>query len=77
MGRNEVEILDGQGRIYRPDRLVFHGNQVTIIDYKTGSFNSKHRQQLESYAIILEELNLVVTQKILVYIGEQIEPVFI
>ncbi|BFP41352.1 UvrD-helicase domain-containing protein [Flavobacteriaceae bacterium GF1] len=77
MGRNEVEILDGHGRLYRPDRLVFHGKQVAIIDYKTGAFNSKHHQQLESYATVLEELDLVVTQKILVYIGEQIEPVFI
>ena len=75
--RNEVEIMDAGGRLFRPDRLAFEGDQVTIIDYKTGERNPQHLQQLETYASLLKQLNLVVSQKILVYIGNKIEPVFI
>lgn len=75
--KNEVELMDGLGRTFRPDRLVFHSSQVTIIDYKTGVFDPKHKTQVETYAAILEEMNYVVSNKILVYIGSTIEPVFI
>ena len=33
-GKNEEEILFGNGRILRPDRLIFKENEVSIIDYK-------------------------------------------
>lgn len=76
---NEIEILDANGESFRPDRLVFEDNQVTLIDYKTGSPRPEHKNQLEKYAALLSELdgNLVVAQKILVYIGDKIKPVFI
>jgi len=75
--RNEVELMAANGQLFRPDRLVFKDKRVTIIDYKTGAKHIKHKDQLETYASLLEELDLVVTEKILVYIGDKIEPVFI
>ncbi|MEM1260166.1 MAG: UvrD-helicase domain-containing protein [Bacteroidota bacterium] len=75
--RNEVEIIDSQGTLFRPDRLVFHNDEVTIIDYKTGDHRPEHTQQLKIYTSLLEELGFVVTHQILVYIGDEIEPVFI
>ena len=74
---NEVEIMDAQGNLHRPDRLIFNDTSVTILDYKTGGRRSEHEQQLSTYATILEEQGFVVTQQILVYIGNKIEPVFI
>lgn len=75
--KNEVEILTSGGDLFRPDRLVFHNDGVTIIDYKTGDHRMEHAQQIKTYASILEELGFVVTHQILVYIGDEIEPVFI
>jgi ATP-dependent exoDNAse (exonuclease V) beta subunit len=78
-GMNEIEILDEEGESFRPDRLVFKENHVTLIDYKTGSQRPEHKSQLKKYSTLLKELdsNLVVAEKILVYIGDKIEPVFI
>ncbi|MEO0573091.1 MAG: UvrD-helicase domain-containing protein [Bacteroidota bacterium] len=75
--KNEAEIMNSKGDLFRPDRLVFHDNEVVIIDYKTGDNRPEHNQQLKTYASILEELGFVVTHQILVYIGDEIEPVFI
>ena len=75
--KNEVEIIDAKGNLFRPDRLVFKGDQVTIIDYKTGENRPEHVLQLKNYATLLHELGFVVTNQILVYIEKKIEPVFI
>lgn len=79
IGLNETELLDTNGKSYRPDRLVFDDNQIAIIDYKTGSFRQEHGEQLRKYEHLLQKIDPdhVVAQKILVYIGDKIEPVFI
>ena len=71
---NERDIIAKSGSMHRPDRLIFEtDNSVAIIDYKTGSEDEKHRIQLEEYENILEEMDLKVTKKILVYINDGIE----
>ena len=69
---NEQEILTDDKRILIPDRLIFNDNKVTIIDYKTGISNNKHRQQISNYGIALEALNFKIEKKLLVYINEEI-----
>lgn len=78
-GMNEIELLDIDGVSYRPDRMVIDKNQVTLIDYKTGIARPSHTDQLKKYAKLIQALDssLIVDQKILVYIGNKIEPVFI
>ncbi len=78
-GLNEIELLDENGDSYRPDRLVLEKGKAILIDYKTGVKKAQHKKQLEAYCMILEkmDMNLVVAHKILVYIGKDIEPVFI
>lgn len=75
--KNEQELLDTDGSILRPDRLVFSENGITIIDYKTGKFVEPHKKQLEKYAHILQNMGYVVLKRILVYIEEDIKPIFI
>jgi ATP-dependent exoDNAse (exonuclease V) beta subunit len=71
---NERDILSISGNMYRPDRLVFKNkDDVTIIDYKTGAESKKHLLQLQEYEIILLEMKLTVSKKILVYINDGIE----
>lgn len=68
----EREILTLEKQILIPDRLIFEGNKVTVIDYKTGKQEEKHRHQINTYAMALENLNFNVEKKLLVYITDEI-----
>lgn len=64
---NEKAILKTDGTKAIPDRLVKKGSSMTIIDYKTGDENRKHKNQLEVYASLLMSMGFSVDEKILVY----------
>ncbi len=73
---NEREIVDVDNQIIIPDRLVFNQkNEVTIIDYKTGSPSNEHHQQLLKYERVLKSMNYKVIKKLLIYINEKIDVV--
>uniref|UniRef100_A0AB33L455 DNA helicase n=1 Tax=Tenacibaculum sp. Pbs-1 TaxID=3238748 RepID=A0AB33L455_9FLAO len=70
---NEREIVDIDGQIVIPDRLVFYSkDEVVIIDYKTGKPSKAYHQQLLRYGRVLQALNFKVLKKLLVYIDEEI-----
>ena len=69
--RNEAEILLSTGQIVRPDRVVFHtSGLLSVLDYKTGSPQKKHKEQLDGYAEALSELGYEPIEKVLIYLGE-------
>ncbi|MCB0439261.1 MAG: UvrD-helicase domain-containing protein [Mangrovimonas sp.] len=71
--RNEQEIISANGKISRPDRLVFLDEKnVVLIDYKTGAESSQHILQLDDYAQSLNEMGYDVAKKILIYTNEEI-----
>ncbi len=71
---NERDIISSNGTIVRPDRLVINkSEQAILIDYKTGTFNKKHEQQLITYADIIHSMKIPVIKKILVYINNDID----
>ncbi len=71
---NERDIIASNGMILRPDRVVVNSeNDAVIIDYKTGVEDLKHRQQLQLYQDVLEDMGLRVKNKILVYINHNIQ----
>jgi len=70
---NEKEILTSGGKTLIPDRIVFKGKKVTVIDYKTGTFDLKHEGQINTYALVLSDMGYEVDKKILVYIGDKIK----
>ena len=47
---NETTLIDTDGQMYRPDRVVIKGNVVTVIDYKFGEHYHKYEGQLKKYA---------------------------
>ena len=47
---NEIELIDTDGRIYRPDRVVRCGDKIRIVDYKFGEQHSRYERQLKRYA---------------------------
>ncbi len=68
---NEKEIVTSSG-IVRPDRINLHEDgSLTIIDFKTGSANSSHAQQIEQYGMVLENMNYSVRKKLLVYVEDE------
>ncbi len=53
---NEKEIVDQYGHLKRIDRLVFTGEDIWIIDYKTGEESrEEYRKQIEEYAYIIKQ----------------------
>jgi len=74
---NETEILDVDGAVIRPDRVVISNKNVVLIDYKTGAQSTSHKNQLRHYEEILSKMGYFVTNKVLVYINESITPIFI
>ena len=70
---NEREIVDVDNQIIIPDRLVFTGDNVVIIDYKTGNPSKEHHQQLLKYERILKSMDFEVEKKILIYLNDKID----
>lgn len=78
VAKNESEIIGLNGSLFRPDRLVFEGQKVTVIDYKTGGEKPEDQTQINGYASLLQEMGYVVNNKILVYVSTQeIAPIFV
>jgi len=70
---NEREIITADGVFLRPDRFVVKNNEVTIIDYKTGSFSETYKNQIKGYASAISEIGCEVKEKLLVFVNENIE----
>jgi len=47
---NEVSLIDTDGAVYRPDRVVVSDGKVRIVDYKFGEHYRKYEHQLKKYA---------------------------
>ncbi len=65
---NEVTITDSQGHDHRPDRVVINGDEVMVIDYKTGQQHDEYQQQIGSYVALLKEMGYEKVKGQLVYI---------
>lgn len=66
---NERSLTDANGRMHRPDRVVFEGSGIVhILDYKTGSERPEHHEQLQKYRDVFEEAGFTVGQIGLLYI---------
>ena len=68
---NERSVITKTGLVLRPDRInISSDNTAVIIDYKTGSQNIWHADQLTEYANALQQMDIEVLQKILIYSNE-------
>ena len=75
--KNEQEIIDKNGLILRPDRLVIENNKVTIIDYKSGLPQPQHQDQVIKYGEALVEMGFELENRIIVYIEKDVKVEFI
>ncbi|MEP6261195.1 MAG: UvrD-helicase domain-containing protein [Gillisia sp.] len=73
----ERDIISPTGDILRPDRLNFDGKKVTIIDYKTGQLQRNHGEQMAQYEEVLSQMEFEVSNKILIYINDEVTVSFV
>ncbi|HQV50652.1 MAG: UvrD-helicase domain-containing protein [Flavobacteriales bacterium] len=66
--RNEATIIVSNGRSQRPDRVVFDGDHVRILDIKTGQPSPDHHDQVRSYMGYLRELGHAKVEGALLYV---------
>ena len=70
---NERQLLLADGKTAIPDRVTELNGSITILDYKTGLRNDKHRVQVGNYMKYLKEMEYTSYKAFLVYLGETIE----
>ena len=57
MVKNEVAIINSDGKSYRPDRVIVDGTKVIIVDFKFGIHDQKYIRQLERYVRLWKRMN--------------------
>ena len=71
---NEQTIIQKQGSLVKPDRMVLKNNSdMYLLDYKTGKHEPKYHKQLENYQDAIEQMGYKVIKKSIIYIGNEIE----
>ncbi len=69
----EHEILDEDGTLLRPDRMMVKNGEVSILEYKTGQHETAHEKQVKTYVNALQKTGYRVKEAFLVYLAENIE----
>ncbi len=64
----ERDILDGNGRVYRPDRVIIDGKNAKIVEYKTGMKDASHKKQVHRYGELFGEMGYNVVELLLLYL---------
>ena len=54
--RNEVSLIDTDGSVYRPDRVVLRGGSVDVIDYKFGDPHPSYLWQVRRYMRLYRQM---------------------
>lgn len=73
--RTEATLIASDGRTFRPDRIVFDGTAVRVLDIKTGTAAESHHEQVRNYAQLLQEIGHPEVSAHLLYLpsGELVE----
>lgn len=70
---NERQILSADGTIHIPDRIeILPEGDAVIMDYKTGIPSETHAFQIQQYAQLLREMDIVIKQLFLIYINKEV-----
>lgn len=64
----ETDIIDTDGEIYRPDRVVVMDGKTVVVDYKFGVHHSKYERQMKRYASILSRMGYPEVTAVLWYV---------
>ena len=67
---NETEIIDTDGNVYRPDRVIVRDGAVTVIDYKFGAPRPAYAAQARRYARLYRDMGYERVRAFLWYVYE-------
>lgn len=72
---NECTLMDTDGQMYRPDRVVVDGDKVVVIDYKFGEHDTRYVRQVSRYAAIWRRMGYENVSAVLWYVqrGEVVD----
>jgi len=70
--RTEAEILLPDGSVFRPDRVVFGKDDVTVVEYKTGKPGEAHGNQLRHYVSLIRSMGYGMVKGLLVYMDPMV-----
>lgn len=64
----EKEIIEIDGKSYRPDRVILEMNKTILIDFKTGKKSTSYNKQLLKYSDLLQRMGLPEVEPWIAYI---------
>jgi ATP-dependent exoDNAse (exonuclease V) beta subunit len=67
--RTEVDIVESNGNISRPDRIMLGENKIILIDFKTGQIRKSDREQLLGYGELLKQMEYTGIEAWLIYLS--------
>ena len=67
---NETTLIDSDGSMHRPDRVVLGEGKVVIIDYKSGEHDARYSRQLLRYAGIWSAMGYADVTAVLWYVRD-------
>lgn len=70
---SEIPLLKKGMPTLKPDRISFNQKNAFLLDYKTGEYHEKYKQQLHQYRLALEEMGYDVKKSLLVFIQNDIK----
>lgn len=65
--KREAALIGKEGKILRPDRVVYFENELAVIDFKTGQFSDEHKDQINEYKAALMEISELPVNAYLLY----------
>lgn len=65
---NETALIDVDGCVYRPDRVLVTGGKVVVIDYKFGEHDNRYVRQVRRYADIWRRMGYDDVSAVLWYV---------
>ncbi|MFD2999208.1 UvrD-helicase domain-containing protein [Pontibacter toksunensis] len=68
---HEKEVLDARAYLYKPDRIVFDGDAVVLIEFKVPPPEPSHRNRLDHYAVRFRQLGYQKVKCVIYYFETQ------
>jgi hypothetical protein len=62
-----VICVPGSGE-RRPDRFMSRGDEAVVVDYKTGAFEAKHKDQVNGYMQLIRQMDYPEVRGYLLYL---------
>jgi len=67
---NELSIINTDGKVYRPDRVISFPDRTVVVDYKFGAHHSGYRSQVRRYMDMLCRMGYAGVEGYLWYAAE-------